>query len=144
MENVITFMRYWYVIKRTTNSTGIRANWINCVLYKVLFNLHLFPVLNIYCTEPYLGPVQRSYVNLYWQSHGPLIPIKIIVQFFECRIPERVLLNGAISICRLGFQRFHTGLRLTCAACLSLQFLLFEFIHYDIQHSFCIPNEKVV
>ena len=42
-----------------------------------------------------------------------------------------------------GFQRFHTGLRLRCAACLSLQFLLFEYIHYDIQHSFCIPNEKV-
>ena len=100
MENVITFTRYWYLIKRTTNSAGIRANWINCVLYKVLLNLHFFPVLNIYCTEPYLGPVQRSYVYLYWQSHGPLIPIKIIVQFFECRIPERVLLNGAISICR--------------------------------------------
>ena len=100
MENVITFTRYRYLIKRTTNSAEIRANWINCVLYKVLFNLHFFPVLNIYCTEPYLGPVQRSYVYLYWQSHGPLIPIKIIVQFFECRIPERVLLNGAISVCR--------------------------------------------
>ena len=100
MENVITFMRYWYLIKRTTNSAGIRANWINCVLYKVLLNLHFFPVLNIYCTEPYLGPVQRSYVYLYWQSHGPLIPIKIIVQFFECKIPETVLLNGAISIRR--------------------------------------------
>ena len=86
MENVITFTRYWYLIKRTTNSAGIRANWINCVLYKVLLNLHIFPVLNIYCTEPYLGPVQRSYVYLYWQSHGPLIPIKIIVQFFECKI----------------------------------------------------------
>ena len=100
MESVITFMRYWYLIKRTTNSTGISANWINCVLYKVLFNLQFFPVLNIYCTEPYLGLVQRSYVYLYWQSHGPMIPIKIIVQFFECRIPERVLLNGAISMCR--------------------------------------------
>ena len=95
MENVITFTQYWYLIKRTTNSAAIRANWINCVLYKVLLNLHFFPVLNIYCTEPYLGPVQRSYVYLYWQSHGPLIPIKIIVQFFECKIPERVLLNGA-------------------------------------------------
>ena len=100
MENVITFMPYWYLLKRITNSAGIRANWINCVLYKVLFNLHVFPVLNIYCTEPYLGPVQRSYVYLYWQSHGPLIPIKIIVQFFERKIAERVLLNGAISICR--------------------------------------------
>ena len=100
MENKITFTRYWYLIKSTTNSARIRANWINCVLYKVLLSLHLFPLLNIYCTKPYLGPVQRSYVYLYWQSHGPLIPIKIIVQFFECRIPERVLLNGAISICR--------------------------------------------
>ena len=44
-----------------------------------------------------------------------------------------------------GFQRLHTGLRLRCVACLSLQFfLLFEYMHYDIQHLFCIPNEKVV
>ena len=93
MENVITFTRYWFLIKRATNSAGIRANWINCVL-------PIFPVLNIYCTEPYLGPLQRSYVYLYWQSHGPLIPIKIIVQFFECKIPKRVLFNRAISICR--------------------------------------------
>ena len=101
MENVITFTRYWYLIKRTTNSAGIRANWINCVLYKVLLNLHIFPVLNIYCAEPYLDSVQRSYVySWYWQSHGPLIPIKVIVQFLECKISERVLLNGAISICR--------------------------------------------
>ena len=100
MENAITFTRYWYLIKRTTNSAGIRANWINSVLYKVLLNLHIFPVLNIYCTEPYLGTIQRSYVYLYWPSHGPLIPIKIIDQFFECKIPERVLLNGAISVCR--------------------------------------------
>ena len=31
-----------------------------------------------------------------------------------------------------GFQRFRTGLRLSCAACLFLQFLLFEYLHYDI------------
>ena len=80
MENVITFTRCWYLIQRTTNSAGIRTNWINCVLCKVLLNLHIFPVLNTYCTEPY--PVQRSYVYLYWQSHGPLKPIKIIVQVF--------------------------------------------------------------
>ena len=99
MESVITFTRYWYLIKRTTNSEGIRTNWINYV-YKVLYNLHIFPVLNIYCAEPYLGPVKRSYVYLYWQSHVPLILITIIVQFFQRKIPERVLLNGAISICR--------------------------------------------
>ena len=43
-----------------------------------------------------------------------------------------------------GFQRFHTGLRLRCGAYLSLQFLRFEYLHFDIQHSFFIPNEKVV
>ena len=75
-------------------------NWISCLLYKVLLNLHIFPVLNIYCTEPYLGLLQRSNIYLYWQSHGLLILIKIVVQFFECKIPERVLLTGAISTCR--------------------------------------------
>ena len=43
-----------------------------------------------------------------------------------------------------GFQRLHTGLRLRCAACLCLQFLLFEYSHYDMQHSFCISNEKSI
>ena len=93
-------MRYWYLIKWTTNSARVHANWINCLLYKVLLNLHVFPVLNIYCTKLYLGPLQRSYAYLYWQSRGLLIPIKIIFHFFECKIPKRVLFNGAISICR--------------------------------------------
>ena len=60
MENVITFTRFWYLIKRTTNSKGIRPNWINCLLCKVLLNLNIFPVLNKICTEPYLGPLHRS------------------------------------------------------------------------------------
>ena len=33
-----------------------------------------------------------------------------------------------------GFQRFHTGLRLRCAACLSLQVLLFEYIFFSLWH----------
>ena len=82
MEKLLYF---WVDIshKRTTNSTGIHANWINCLLYiwKVLLNLHNFPLLNINCTEPYLGPLYRSY---------------IIVQISNCKIPERVLLSGAI------------------------------------------------
>ena len=147
MENVITFTRYWYLIKWTTNSAGIRANWINCVLYKVLLNLHFFPVLNIYCTEPYLGPVQRSYVYLYWQSHGPLIPIKSSFNWvFQCKIPERVLLNEAISICRRFSKVSHRFESKMCSLSL-LAIFLFEYIHYDVQHSFAggsIPNEKVV
>ena len=82
MEKLLYF---WVDIshRRATNSTGIRANWINCLLYilKVLLNLHNFPLLNRNCTELYLGPLYRSY---------------IMVQILNCKIPERVLLNGAI------------------------------------------------
>ena len=146
MENVITFTRYWYLIKRTTNSAGIRANWINCVLYKVLLNLHFFPVLNIYCTEPYLGLVQRSYVCLYWQSHGPLILIKSSFNFSSVKSLKEYSSMEQNQYVE-GFQRFHTGLRLRCAACLSLHFFFLSIYIYDMQHSFArgsIPNEKVV
>ena len=46
-----------------------------------------------------------------------------------------------------GFQRFHTGLRLPCAACLSLHFFFLSIYIYDMQRSFArgsIPNKKVV
>ena len=93
MEKLLYF---WVDIsdKRATNSTGIkRANWINCLLniLKVLLNLHDFPLLNINCTEPYLGPLYRS---------------DIIVQILNCKIPDRSLLNGAVY---KRFQRFHAG-----------------------------------
>ena len=140
MENVITFTRYWYFIKRTTNSAGIRGNWINCVLYKVLLNLHFFPVLNIYCTEPFLDPVQRSYVYLYWQSHRPLIPIKILVQFFECKIPERVLLNGAISICRRFSKASHRFEAKMCG--LSLLAIFSTFWVYTLWHTTLVLYSK--
>ena len=70
MENLITFTRCWYLIQWTTNSAGIRTNWINCVLCKVLLNLHVFPVLNTFCTEPYLGPVQCLNNNDNSQKHN--------------------------------------------------------------------------
>ena len=92
MEKILYF---WVDIshKRATNSTGIRANWIICLLniLKVPLNLHNFSLLNINCTEPYLGPLYRS---------------DIIVQILNCKIPERGLLNGAIY---KRFQRFHAG-----------------------------------
>ena len=132
-------MRYWYLVKRTTNSAGIRANWIDCVLYKVLLNLHFFPVLNIYCTEPYLGPVQRSYVYLYRQSHGPLIPIKIIVQFFECKVPERVLLNEAISICKRFSKVSH---RFEAKMCGLSLLAIFTFWVYTLWHTTLVLYSK--
>ena len=97
------------------------------MLYKVLLNLPIFPVLNIYCTEPYLGPVQRSYVYLYWQSHGSLIPIIIIVQFFEHKIPEKVLLNGAISICRRFTKVSHRFEAKMCGLSLLASFTFWVF-----------------
>ena len=42
----------------------------------------------------------------------PLVLIKIFVQWFECKFPERVLLTGAISTCKR-FQMFHTGVKLS-------------------------------
>ena len=75
-ETMKKLLCFWVDIshKWATNSTGIRAKWINCLLdiLKVLLNLHSFPLLNINCNEPYLGPLYRS-----------------------CNCPERVLLNGA-------------------------------------------------
>ena len=113
--------------KRATNSTWIRANWTNCLLYilKVLLNLHNFPLLNINCTKPYLGPLYISY---------------IVVQILNCKIPERVLLNGAIC------KRFSkVSRRWRCAACHLLQVFarnnpLF-FFQERISHSqICYPE----
>ena len=96
--------------KRATNSTGKHANWINCLLniLQVLLNLHNFPLLNINCTEPYLGPLYGS---------------DIIVQILNCKIPERVLLNGAI--CKR-FSKVSCPWR--CAACHLLQVFTFIYI----------------
>ena len=110
------------------------------IVQLVVLNLHIFPVLNKHCTEPYLGPLYTSYIYIYIYIYI-FILIEIIVQFFECKIPERVLLTGAISICKKGFQGFHTGVKLRCAACLSLQILRFEYLHYDIYHSFCMQTK---
>ena len=71
--------------------------------------------------------------------HGPLIPIKIIVQFFECRIPERVLLNGAISICRRFSKVSHQFEAMLC----SLSFLaIFTFWVYTLWHTTLILYSK--
>ena len=94
--------------KRATNSTGIRPNWINCLLYilKVLLNLHIFPLLNRNCTELYLGLLYRSY---------------IMVQILNFKILERVLLNGAIwKRCSKVSRRWR------CAACHLFQVFTYQ------------------
>ena len=83
----------------------VRTKFLNCLLYKVLLNLHIFPVLNKNCTDPYLGPFHRSYIYIYadknsWKSS-----------------PHWSNINMS-----KGFQRFHTGVK----------FLRFQYLHYDI------------
>ena len=110
--------------KRATISTGILANWTNCLLYilKVLLNLHNFPLLNINCTEPYLGRLYRSY---------------IIVQISNWKIPERGLLNGAIC------KRFSkVSRRWRCAACHLLQVFTLSTLSkfwFEISLNSCSP-----
>ena len=53
---------------------------------------------------------------------------KIIVQFFKCKIPERVFLNGAISICRRFSKVSHRFEATMCGLSL-LALFLFEYIH---------------
>ena len=126
MDNVITFTRFWYLIKRTTNSRGIRANWINCLLYKVLLNLHIFPVLNKNCTEPYLGPLRRSfiYIFLYWQkSSFTVLSVNSLKEFSSLEQFQYVK----------GFQMFHTGVKLSRLCGLSL-LSIFTFWVFTLWH----------
>ena len=77
-------------------------NKLSVVHFKSSAQLTQFPpLLDINCTEVYLGPLYRSY---------------IIIQIFNCKIPERVLLNGAI--CKRVSKVSH---RWRCAACHLLQ-----------------------
>ena len=96
-------------------------------------------MLNIYCAEPYLGPVKRSYVYLYRQSHVPLILITIIVQFFQRKIPERVLLNGAISICRRFSKVSH---RFEAKMCGLSLLAIFTFWLFTLWHITLILHSK--
>ena len=76
-------------------------NKFRLYISKVLLNLHNVPLLNINCTEPYLGALYRS---------------NIIVQNSDCKISERVLLNGAMC------KRFSkVSRRRRCTACHLLQ-----------------------
>ena len=73
------------------NRNTRELNKLSVVHFKGSAQLTQFPpLLNINCTEAYLGPLYRSYV---------------LVQILNCKIPERVLLNGAIC------KRFSKGSR---------------------------------
>ena len=74
-KSLLLLFYYCILKKRTTNSTGIRENWIKCLLYKVLLYLHIFLVLNKNCTEPYLVRYVEA-LYIYTQ-------IKIILQFLS-------------------------------------------------------------
>ena len=94
-------------------STG-ELNKLSVVHFKGSAQLTQFPpLLNLNCTEPYLGPLYRSYV---------------IIQILNCKIPARVLLSGAI--CKRFSKVSH---RWRCAACHLLQVFTYKngrIVHY--------------
>ena len=82
-EKIIIFLsrQISYTGYKFNRNTG-KLNKLSVVHFKGSAQLTQFPpLLNINCTEPYLGPLYRSYV---------------LVQILNRKIPERVLLNGAI------------------------------------------------
>ena len=105
MENVITFTRFWYLIKRTTNSTGIRANWINCLLYKVLLNLHTFPVLKkkLYRAVSW-SATSKLYICLHWfKSLFNVLSVNSLKEFSSLEQYQY----------EKGFETFQTGVKLS-------------------------------
>ena len=70
------------------------------LLHKVLLNLHIFPVLNKNSTEPYLGPLHRSYTGK--KSSFKFLSVKSLKEFSSLKQYEY----------EEGFQRFHTGVKL--------------------------------
>ena len=64
---------------------------------------------------------------------------KIIVQFFECKIPERVFLNGAISICRRFSKVSH---RFEAKMCGLSLLAIFTFWVYTLWHTTLVLYSK--
>ena len=114
-----------YTGYKFNRSTG-ELNKLSVVHFKGSAQLTQFPpLLNLHCTEPYLGPLYRSYV---------------IIQILNCKIPARVLLNGAI--CKRFSKVSH---RWRCAACHLLQVFTYKngricslLKRYDHKQNTCI------
>ena len=53
------------------------------LLYNDLLNLHIFPVMNKHCTEPYLCPPYTSYIYIYTdKNHRSLfLSVKTLNEF---------------------------------------------------------------
>ena len=139
MENVITFTRFWYLIKRTTNSAAIRANWINCVLYKVLLNWHILPVLNIYTVPSRILVRYKDVMYIYTDRVMAPDTDKKHRSILECKIHERVLLNGAISICRRFSKVSH---RFEAKMCGLSLLAIFTFWLFTLWHITLILHSK--
>jgi len=99
-----------------TNSTGIRTNWINYLLY----------IKGSAQLTHYSPSEHKLYRAVSWSARHRSY---IIVQILKCKIPERVLLIGAI--CK---QFSKVSCRWRCTACCPLLFFLIlvrNFYHVD-------------
>ena len=123
MENVITFTRFWYLIKRTTNSTGIRANLTVC--YIRFCKTYTFFLL-------WTKTVPRRILLRYIEAIYIFILIKIIVQYLSVNsLKEFTSLEQYQDV--QGFQRFHTGVKLSRMCGLSLP-AIFTFWVFRLWH----------
>ena len=82
-------------------------------------------------------PVISFQSDTQYQYTCIFILAKIIVQCSGCKFPERVLLTGAISICKR-FQKFHIGVKLNrmCGmSLLAIRFWVFALLLYSKRKS---------
>ena len=97
----------------------MRANWINCLLYKVLINVNIFLVLNKNCTEPHLVRYKEATIFILMNSSFNFLSVKSLKEFSSLEQYQYAD----------GFQRLHTGVKLRSSVCLSFLISSFECLH---------------
>ena len=103
-------------------------------MFSILFDLIRWNLIHIakFILYRYFFSHLQYYRKQIVQSHGPLILIKVIVQFFECKIPKRVLLNGAILIWRRFSKVSH---RFEAKMCSLSLLVIFTFWVYTLSNT---------
>ena len=99
-----------------------------------------------------------SAVWLFWDTNMAAMISCENTQYWTKTVPSRILVSSFkfLNVKSLkefssleqyhwyvkGFQRFHAGVKLRYSACLSLQFLHFEHLHYDYNTRFVLKTKK--
>ena len=104
--------------KQSPIRSVIKVNWSLDFLKVLRFS---FPVPVVWPSS--LARFCRRNIYIYTdKNHRSIFCVKSLKEFSSLETYQ----------CVKGFQKFNTGVKLRCAACLSLQFLRFEYQHYDI------------